>query len=121
MIELQSVSHRYPDGSCALRRLDLSVERGTLLGITGSNGSGKSTLLRHLNGLLRPTAGRVLINGSDAAGRTVAALSRTVGLAFQEPADQLFQSTVLAEVTAGSASPERARLTLELVGLSARG
>ena len=69
--------------------------------MVGQNGSGKTTLVRHLNGLLRPTAGRVLVDGVDAAGFRVAQLARRVGLVFQDPDRQIFAATVRAEVAFG--------------------
>ena len=75
--------------------------RGERVAIVGQNGSGKSTLVRHFNGLLRPTEGRVLVDGVDAAGRRVAQLAATVGLAFQDPDRQIFAGEVRAEVAFG--------------------
>jgi energy-coupling factor transport system ATP-binding protein len=69
--------------------------------LVGQNGSGKSTLVRHLNGLLRPTTGRVLMGGQETAGRTVADLARVVGLVFQDPDRQIFAGSVQAEVEFG--------------------
>ena len=61
MIALEAVSHRYEDGLLALDGVSLAVAEGEALAVTGPTGSGKSTLIRHLNGLLRPTSGRVLL------------------------------------------------------------
>jgi energy-coupling factor transport system ATP-binding protein len=69
--------------------------------LVGQNGSGKTTLVRHLNGLLRPTAGRVVVDGVDAATRTVAQLARIVALAFQDPESQIFAGSVRSEVEFG--------------------
>lgn len=93
---------RYPDGTRALDGLDLSIERGERLAITGRNGSGKSTLVRHLNGLLQPSAGRVLLDGKPTDGRRVADLARIVGMTFQDPDRQLFAGTCRREVTFGA-------------------
>ena len=73
MIELEGLVHVYPGGTRALDGVDLRDRDGERVAIVGQNGSGKSTLVRHLNGLLRPTEGRVLIDGDDAAGLRVAA------------------------------------------------
>jgi energy-coupling factor transport system ATP-binding protein len=81
--------------------VDLAIAAGEGVAIVGQNGSGKSTLVRHLNGLLRPTEGRVLVGGADAAGRRVAHLAATVGLAFQDPDRQIFARTVRTEVSFG--------------------
>src|SRR5206468_763320 len=69
--------------------------------IIGQNGSGKSTLVRHLNGLLRPSHGRVLLDGNDTSLMTVAQLAHTVGLVFQDPDQQTFAGRVDAEVEFG--------------------
>ncbi len=116
-IRLEEVSHRYPDGTLGLERVSLEVLPGEGLAIQGPTGSGKSTLVRHLNGLLRPTSGRVLFDGEDVGGWHVAELARRVGLAFQEPDRQLFRPTVWEEVTFGAASPASARAALEALGL----
>jgi energy-coupling factor transport system ATP-binding protein len=79
----------------------LRIEPGELVALVGQNGSGKTTLVRHLNGLLRPSAGRVLLDGSDAAALTVAQLARRVGLVFQDPDRQIFAASVHAEVEFG--------------------
>ena len=101
MIEVEGLVHVYPDGMRAIDGLDLSIAAGERIAIVGQNGSGKSTLVRHFNGLLRPTSGRVLVDGSDAGGRRVADLARTVGLAFQDPDRQIFSGTVRSEVAFG--------------------
>jgi energy-coupling factor transport system ATP-binding protein len=100
-IELDGVHFAYPDGTRALTDVGLRIEPGELIAIVGQNGSGKSTLVRHLNGLLRPTSGRVLIDGSDIARTHVARLAARVGLAFQNPDRQLFARPVRAEVAFG--------------------
>ena len=99
---LDAVSYRYPQGGAlALDGIDLRVAAGERVALVGQNGSGKTTLVRHLNGLLRPTAGRVLHDGADVADRTVAQLARAVGLAFQDPDRQIFAGSVRAEVEFG--------------------
>lgn len=117
----------YPDGTRALSAVDLAVEPGQRLAIVGQNGSGKSTLVRHFNGLLRATEGRVEVAGQEVGGQHVAALARTVGIAFQNPDRQIFSGRVRSEVAFGARNlglPERqveARVAaaLEAVGLSA--
>ena len=102
MIRCESLVYAYPDGTRALDGLDLSIERGERVAIVGRNGSGKSTLVRHWNGLLRPTAGRVLIDGVPTHGLRIAQLARLVGLTFQDPDRQLFARTCRAEVAFGA-------------------
>jgi energy-coupling factor transport system ATP-binding protein len=101
MIELRDLVHVYPDGTRAVDGVDLQIEDGELLAIIGQNGSGKSTLVRHLNGLLRPTSGEVLIDGQPTVGVRVAALAALVGLAFQDPDRQIFAGLVRTEVAFG--------------------
>ena len=101
-LTLEAVSYRYPDsGTLALDGVDLRIGAGERIALIGQNGSGKSTLARHLNGLLRPTSGRVLHDGGDVSGRTVAQLARSVGLAFQDPDRQIFRGSVRSEVEFG--------------------
>ncbi len=100
-LELVGVRHVYPDGTRAVDGVDLIVPTGQRLAIVGQNGSGKSTLVRHLDGLLRPTEGRVVVGGVDAAGLKVAELAARVGLVFQDPDKQIFAGSVRAEVGFG--------------------
>lgn len=100
-IRCEDVGFVYPDGTRALRDIDLRIETGSRVAIIGQNGSGKSTLVRQLNGLLRPTEGRVFIRGRAVGRRHVAELAREVGLAFQNPDRQIFAGRVRAEVAFG--------------------
>ena len=100
-IALEHVSYTYPGGVQALAEVDLQIRAGEGVALIGQNGSGKTTLVRHLNGLLRPSSGRVLLGGTDAATLRVAQLARQVGLAFQDPDTQIFSGTVRAEVEFG--------------------
>ncbi len=126
-IEFEAVAFAYPDGTRALEDVSLRIEPGELVAIVGQNGSGKSTLARHLNGLLRPTSGRVLLGGADIRLQHVASLAGRVGLAFQNPDRQLFAGRVSAEVAfgphnmglRGALLDERVRSALAAVGLNA--
>ena len=101
-LTLEGVSFRYPrGGALALDRIDLRISAGERVALIGQNGSGKTTLVRHLNGLLRPTTGRVLHDQADVAARTVAQLAHAVGLAFQDPDRQIFAGSVRHEVEFG--------------------
>jgi energy-coupling factor transport system ATP-binding protein len=102
MIRCEGVAFTYPDGTLALDGVNLSIEAGERIAIVGRNGSGKSTLVRLWNGLLRPRAGRVLVDGRGTDGRRVAELARTVGMTFQDPDRQLFSSTCRREVAFGA-------------------
>ncbi len=98
MISLERVSFSYPSGAVALHEVDLSIESGQFIAVMGENGAGKTTLAKHLNGLLKPSSGRVLVDGEDTRKKSVAALSRKVGLVFQNPDHLLFSETVRDEV-----------------------
>jgi energy-coupling factor transport system ATP-binding protein len=101
-LALDGVVHVFPDGDVhALDGVSLGIGAGERVALIGQNGSGKTTLVRHLNGLLRPTAGRVLLDGVDAARHTVAQLARSVGLVFQDPDRQIFAGSVRGEVEFG--------------------
>ena len=101
-LALERVSYRYlQGGALALDAIDLHVAAGERVALVGQNGSGKTTLVRHLNGLLRPTSGRVLHDGGDVTARTVAQLARAVGLVFQDPDRQIFAGSVRAEAEFG--------------------
>ena len=102
MIRCEGLVFRYPDGTLALDGLDCAIEAGERVAITGRNGSGKSTLIRHWNGLLRPSAGRIEVEGAPTAGRRVADLARIVGMTFQDPDRQLFAGTCRREVEFGA-------------------
>jgi energy-coupling factor transport system ATP-binding protein len=101
VIRVEDLVHVYPGGTRAVDGVTLEIGPGELVAIVGQNGSGKSTLVRHFNGLLRPTEGRVLVDGVDAAGQRVAQLAEKVGLAFQDPDRQIFAGKVRAEVAFG--------------------
>jgi energy-coupling factor transport system ATP-binding protein len=101
-IELEGVRHVYSPGTPfaveALKGVSLGVEPGEVLGVIGGTGSGKSTLAQHLNLLLVPTAGRVLVDGEDALSVSRPGLRRRVGLVFQSPEQALFAPTVEEDV-----------------------
>ena len=91
-----------PDAVWALDGVSLSVRAGEFLGVAGHTGSGKSTLIQHMNGLLHPQRGRVLLDGRDLADKRVAAEAKArVGVVFQYPEHQLFANTVYEDVAFG--------------------
>jgi len=100
-IQCQDVSFRYGNGPEALRRVSLTIPRGQFAALAGENGAGKTTLARLLVGILRPTNGRILLNGVDTAGTTVGTAARQIGIAFQNPENQIFNATVAEEVAFG--------------------
>ena len=102
MIRCEGLVHVYPGGTRALDGVDLEIRAGERVAIVGQNGSGKSTLVLHWNGLLRPTSGRVVIDGRPADGQRVAHLARTVGIAFQDPDRQIFAGRLRTEVAFGA-------------------
>jgi energy-coupling factor transport system ATP-binding protein len=101
-LELVDVSYVYAPGTPfeieALRGVSLAVEPGEVLGIVGGTGSGKSTLVQHMNLLLTPTKGEVLVDGVDARSLKKNELRRRVGLVFQFPESALFAPTVEEDV-----------------------
>jgi cobalt transport protein ATP-binding subunit len=100
-VAIEGLVHRYPTGIEAVRGISLTIEPGEAVAILGQNGSGKTTLVKHLNGLLRPASGRVLLDGQETTGRSIAQLARTVGFVFQNPDEQLFERSVEREVAFG--------------------
>ena len=107
IIETRRLSHVYGIGTpfehCAIDQVNFQVERGEFLGVIGHTGSGKSTLIQHLNGLLKPTSGQVLIDGQDLY-QSKEFLRKTrfrVGLVFQYPEYQLFEETVYKDIAFG--------------------
>lgn len=130
-VTLENVTHTYQPGSpfqaTAIKNVSLTIREGDFLALIGHTGSGKSTLAQHINGLLRPTEGRVLLDGRDIheMGFDKRELRKTVGLVFQYPEHQLFEESVSKDVAFGprnlGLSPreieERVREALEKVGL----
>jgi energy-coupling factor transport system ATP-binding protein len=118
-VAVEGLVFDYPDGTRAIDGIDLEIATGERVAIIGQNGSGKSTLARHLNGLLRPTRGRVLIDSRDIAGERVARLAAIVGIAFQDPDRQVFAGRVDAEVAFGPRNLGRRRADLEAAVIEA--
>ncbi len=100
-IEIKDLHHTYPGGVDALRGISLTVEPGEQLAIVGQNGAGKTTLVKHLNGLLQPTRGDILVGDWNTRQVSVAKLAARVGYVFQNPDEQLFCKTVGEEVAFG--------------------
>ncbi|MFO7245532.1 MAG: energy-coupling factor transporter ATPase [Thermaerobacter sp.] len=106
-VALERVTYTYQAGApwavTALEDVSLTIQDGEAVGLIGPTGSGKSTLVQHLAGLLKPTSGRVLIDGRDlwAAGADRRALRQRIGLVFQYPEHQLFEETVRADIAYG--------------------
>jgi len=100
VIEIQHLSYHYPDGTAALKEIDLEVWDHESIAVLGPNGAGKSTLLYHLNGTLMGD-GNVTILGLPVEKKTLKEIRRRVGLVFQNPEDQLFCPTVFDDVAFG--------------------
>jgi energy-coupling factor transport system ATP-binding protein len=126
LITLEHVSFRYPNGLLALNNIDLNIQGGDFVAIMGENGAGKTTLAKQMNGLLKPSQGRVLVDDQDTKKASVAQLARKVGLVFQNPDHLLFSETVKDEVAFGLKNfgyqPEviekQVERTLEALGLA---
>ena len=130
-VRLEKVTHTYQQGSpyqaTAIREADLTVRDGDFIALIGHTGSGKSTLAQHLNGLLKPTEGRVTLNGEDInqKGFDRRRVRQRVGMVFQYPETQLFEESVRKDIAFGPANlglepgeiEERVREAMELVGL----
>ncbi len=107
IIRVENLTHTYSAGTpferSAVQDMSLCVYRGELLGLIGHTGSGKSTLIQHLNGLLKPTAGRILLEGKDiwAEPKKIRDVRFRVGLVFQYPEYQLFEETVYQDIAFG--------------------
>ena len=107
VLEVKALTHTYSAGTPfehkAIDNVDLEVMPGEFLGIIGHTGSGKSTLIQHLNGLLRPTDGQILLNGTDIWERPkeIRKVRFQVGLVFQYPEYQLFEETVYKDISFG--------------------
>ncbi len=107
IIRVENLTHTYGEGTpfrrSAVQDMSLSIYRGEFLGIIGHTGSGKSTLIQHLNGLLKPTAGRVCLGGTDIweDPKKIRDVRFRVGLVFQYPEYQLFEETVYRDIAFG--------------------
>ena len=130
-IQVEHLTHTYmtdsPFAATALEDVSLTIEDGELVGLLGHTGSGKTTLVQHLNGLLKPTSGKVVVDGLDITEKGVSLLEvrRRVGLVFQYPEYQLFEETVARDVAFGPKNlglseqevDERVHYALQEVGL----
>ncbi len=95
----EKLCQTFADGFNALIDVDSAFAKGSVTAILGQNGSGKTTLVKHLNGLMKPTGGRVLYLGNDIVSKSVAEISRDIILVFQHPEHMIFEQTVREELT----------------------
>ena len=130
-IEVKGLTHIYSEGlpheSVALKNVSFNVEDGQLVGVIGHTGSGKSTLVQHLNGLLRPKSGTIVVGDVDitADGVVMRDIRRKIGLVFQYPEYQLFEETVAKDVAFGPGNlglsqeetEQRVKEAIQMVGL----
>jgi len=101
MLRIRDVQYRYHDGTRALTGVTLDIRRGEFLAILGPNGSGKTTLLKHLNGLLKPLKGEILLEEKSLTQYSSKEIFQRVGIVFQDPNDQLFAPSVWEDVAFG--------------------
>jgi energy-coupling factor transport system ATP-binding protein len=129
VIQVEGLTHRYPNGVVALEGVDLTVRKGEFLAVLGQNGSGKTTLVKHFNGLLHPTEGTVRVGEDETSEQGLRQLGQSVGYVFQNPDHQIFSDTVADEVAFGpkirgmeeGEIKERVEEALAAVGLEGRG
>jgi len=133
ILRIEHLTHTYSAGTPfqrnAVEDVSFSVGEGEFLGVIGHTGSGKSTLIQHLNGLLKPTSGRILLDGKDiwAEPKKIRAVRFRVGLVFQYPEYQLFEETVYKDIAygpinqglSGDGLDRRVRGAAKIVGLGA--
>lgn len=131
-VQVKNIFHTYnkgnPDAKIALKDVSFSINEGEILGVIGHTGSGKSTMLQHLNGLLKPDSGQIIIGDIDITDEKVkmTEIRKRVGLVFQYPEYQLFEETVAKDVAFGPKNlgmsdeeiDKTVRRSLEMVGLS---
>ena len=114
ILQIQNLTHTYSAGTpfqrSAVEDVSFSVSPGEFLGVIGHTGSGKSTLIQHLNGLLKPTSGRVLLEGKDiwAEPKKIRDVRFRVGLVFPYPEHQLFEETVYKDISFGPSNMGKA-------------
>ena len=126
VIEARGLGHVYPGGVAALDNVSVTIGAGEFVAILGRNGAGKTTFARHLNGLLRPTSGELIIGGEPTTDKQVSELATQVGYVFQNPDHQIFANSVRDEIGYGlgnlgwEADRIRARVdaVLDQVGMS---
>lgn len=131
IIEIKNLSYVYNPGTPfekkALDDVSLGIEEGEFIGLIGHTGSGKSTLVQHLNGLMKPTSGEIIIAGDSLSDKSTKLknIRQKVGLVFQYPEHQLFEETIYKDIAFGPKNlglsqeevDERVRHAMELVGL----
>ena len=119
IIKVENLTHIYSRGTpfekVAIDHIDLEIEAGSFVGLIGHTGSGKSTFIQHLNGLLAPTGGKVIVDGEDihASKEATRDVRFKVGLVFQYPENQLFEETVYKDIAFGPGNMRLGREEIE--------
>ncbi|MDP4147311.1 MAG: energy-coupling factor transporter ATPase [Bacillota bacterium] len=130
-IKIESLTHIYMPGTPfekkALDSVNVTINKGQFVALIGHTGSGKSTLIQHINGLLKPTSGRIIIDDIDITGRAVklSSIRKKVGLVFQYPEYQLFEETIEKDIAYGPKNlglsedeiSSRVKRVMKIVGL----
>jgi cobalt/nickel transport system ATP-binding protein len=127
LLTVENISYNYPDHTRALEEVSLTIERGEFFSVLGANGSGKTTLLKVLNGLLKPSSGKVLLEGDALSSLNRNLLFSRICTVFQDPNDQLFAPTVEQDISYGPYNQglseaevrQRVKKALELVDMAA--
>ncbi len=103
LFRLENLSHVYSDGTLAVDGVTLNFDKGERIALLGTNGSGKTTLLHHLNGILKPSSGKIIFEDKPLQydSKSLLELRKRVGFVFQDPNDQLFAPTVKQDVAFG--------------------
>ncbi|EHL07064.1 cobalt ABC transporter, ATP-binding protein [Desulfitobacterium hafniense DP7] len=101
LIQIKQLVHRFESGQIGVQGIDLTIEKGEFVALAGSNGAGKTTLAKHINGLLKPTQGEVIVKGLNTKDVDTAQLAKTVGYVFQNPDHQIFSVSVEKELEFG--------------------
>lgn len=127
IVETRDLCYKYPHlDSNALDKINLKVFKGERIAVLGANGAGKSTLFKHLNGILRPLSGEVIVKGEAVTKKNVRKSRETVGIVFQDPDDQVLAPSVEEDIAFGPINmglsrkevETRVKEALEMVGLT---
>lgn len=127
-ITVNDLDFVYPDGTIALKEINLEIAKGEFIALIGQNGSGKTTLSKCLNGLYKPTTGDIIVDGLNSKESSIVQMVKRVGYVFQNPDHQLFNSNCWDEIAYGPRNiqlsdeevTERVEEAIEVVGLPAR-